>query len=174
MVARALCGQGYEEAKAYIQRFVAMPTQQVDGNDPRYVRGMYGVMGLALARMECRLDDTEACDQSKALLCVLAVLPARGIPLELFEQMEQTELAYCELFTPSGFNNAVAPLLAEDLVAQQPDGKIDVHSMVQHSCRALLQDQPVHAAVSTLGKMFLERFVHNGWKSKEYSRRLIG
>ena len=106
MVARALCGQGYEEAKAYIQSFVAMPTQQVDGNDPRYVRGMYGVMGLALARMECRLDDTEACEQSKALLCVLSVLPARGIPLELFDQMEQTNLVYCELFTPSGFNNA--------------------------------------------------------------------
>ena len=61
----------------------ALKPRQVEaqyGHDARYVRGMCGFVRVALAHMEQECATTQA-EASKALLCVLSVLPARGLVL---------------------------------------------------------------------------------------------
>ena len=110
---------------------------------------------------------------SKALLCVLSALPTRGIPLVLFEDGENCQLKYSGLFTAAGCIDALEPLLQADLVTQHPDGSLDVHSMVQHSSRALLQPGPESGALDTLGALFKEKFVEGSRHSTQCHRTLI-
>ena len=169
LAARALCGRDYNDATKYIRSFVRQP--QLEGSDPRHVRGMRGVLGLALARMEQEIGDQEACSRSKALLCVLSVLPSRAVPLQLFEDGCEGR-PYWKLFTPAGVADALSPLLSEGLVRQQIDGSLEIHSMVQHSARALLKDGPEGTALDTLGGIFAERFVAPS--SRRRNRALVG
>ena len=97
---------------------------------------------------------------SQALLCLLSVLPSRGVPLGLFEgHVAEDQLPYGVLFSTGGLADALGPLLEEDLVRQQPDGSLDVHNMVQHSSRALLSAGPEQTVLDTLGTLFADRFI---------------
>ena len=119
------------------------------------------------------VDDADAYARSKALLYVLSVLPAQGIPAELFEGGASSGLPFAELFTGAGLTDALVPLLEENLVRQQPDGSLVVHKIVQRSSRALLQGGVEARVLETLGVLFNERLVDCSDTSRRFNRQFI-
>jgi hypothetical protein len=177
MVARALVGRDKEETIRFMKQFRRESYIKVEAehsHDARYVRGVCGFVRVALAHIQ--QEHSAQAESARALMCILAVLPASGmVPGELFDSWDQsiTELPYGKLFSTAGFDNAVAPLIEEGLVRQQMDGSVEVHSMLQRSSRALLRSGPEAEAISTLEVLFKRRFV-DGSKNKAVRTHLRG